>query len=720
MSNSACSAAGAEARSTYGRTPVTMTSTARASSNSAAQRSGAASRKHASRPSDIGSVPAPTSLTTGTEKEGPAPLPIEDGARTTWLQRQTTQGGGGLPLRFRLICHASADAGAGPREGPAAPPCTMGPKAVPTTPGTTRDRSCGRDGGGGGGGEGVGEGGAGERGSDEDEPDRETCEAMAPGKAGTNSGTEGGALGGWAPRPEWPPARSARRTETKQLIELIASTKQPDHEERTSLFDGIRLRNTNDNGTLLVTNFQFLFMSKETKSKLGTIPLTTVEQIKEQDARSFEIIGHDMRLLVFDLKSEQKQELSKIVEYLTRCAKPSRLVDLFAFALNSTPPALANRTSPNMRLLKEYQRLFCKWFPPGTGFEIQKSLEDKWWRVTEANSDYSLCSTYPSHLIVPRTISDEELQVMSTSRALSRLPVISWCDFGACALVLFSRSPNFYVEFSRNIIQRFFHLAVTSMKLNYFDCFVNRKLYIVDARPRICSESACSYPESEVVYLGIEDIYEMRGSFSSLRKYIDTHGSISSNGLPLAGPVTGDLVNHGSAWGRGTINSMTKFSIREEWLNHIQIILIGGSWIAEKIAHESASVLVHCSDGWDRTTQLVGLASLLLDPFYRTFTGFQALVEKDWLAFGHQFAERMGLPTLAKGGQPENPSVKSQASDNKTSPVLLQWLECIAQLMRMYPSAFEFSSVFLVDFIDAVLSCRFGNFLCNRTLRIVY
>lgn len=33
------------------------------------------------------------------------------------------------------------------------------------------------------------------------------------------------------------------------------------------------------------------------------------------------------------------------------------------------------------------------------------------------------------------------------------------------------------------------------------------------------------------------------------------------------------------------------------------------------------SVLVHCSDGWDRTAQMSSLAMLLLDPFYRTIKG---------------------------------------------------------------------------------------------------
>lgn len=30
------------------------------------------------------------------------------------------------------------------------------------------------------------------------------------------------------------------------------------------------------------------------------------------------------------------------------------------------------------------------------------------------------------------------------------------------------------------------------------------------------------------------------------------------------------------------------------------------------------NVIVHCSDGWDRTTQLAVLTQLIIDPYYRT------------------------------------------------------------------------------------------------------
>lgn len=41
----------------------------------------------------------------------------------------------------------------------------------------------------------------------------------------------------------------------------------------------------------------------------------------------------------------------------------------------------------------------------------------------------------------------------------------------------------------------------------------------------------------------------------------------------------------------------------------------------QAVVLEGVSVLVHCSDGWDRTAQVCSVASVLLDPYYRTLKG---------------------------------------------------------------------------------------------------
>ncbi len=71
-------------------------------------------------------------------------------------------------------------------------------------------------------------------------------------------------------------------------------------------------------------------------------------------------------------------------------------------------------------------------------------------------------------------------------------------------------------------------------------------------------------------------------------------------------------------------------------------ILAAVNNILERILTQRQNVLVHCTDGWDRTAQLSGLAQLMLDGRYRTIRGFQQLIEKEWLSFGHQFARRYG------------------------------------------------------------------------------
>lgn len=45
------------------------------------------------------------------------------------------------------------------------------------------------------------------------------------------------------------------------------------------------------------------------------------------------------------------------------------------------------------------------------------------------------------------------------------------------------------------------------------------------------------------------------------------------------------------------------------------------------VAEEGVSVLVHCSDGWDRTAQVCSVASVLLDPYYRTLRGLMVRIK---------------------------------------------------------------------------------------------
>ncbi|BBG97024.1 Myotubularin-like phosphatases II superfamily [Prunus dulcis] len=457
--------------------------------------------------------------------------------------------------------------------------------------------------------------------------------------------------------------------------------------------------------------------------------ITPRQSDKTPSRRLLQVIGKDMRIIVFGFRPKTRQRRA-VFNALLKCTKPANLWDLYAFV---SGPSKFNNTNPKVRLLNEYLRLLGK----GSLRASMNMIEDgsftfsnDLWRISSINSSYTMCQSYPFALIVPKSITDDEVLQASNFRARGRLPVVTWCHPKTGAVLARSSQP--LVGIMMNMRSNTDEKIVAALCAQLTGTRgKRRKLYIADARPR---KNALANGAMGDSFLWDRQHTRNEREFCPLRDYLDTHGAASSDGMS-------SFLRHGGwTWGGGNLSSMSASVSTlgdSGWLIHVQSVLAGSAWIAARVALESASVLVHCSDGWDRTTQLISLANLLLDPYYRTVTGFQALIEKDWLAFGHPFADRVGMSTVtgscsipselprqsSTGSIQSSPMRQPSASftsqpptshaQNNYSPIFLQWVDCVSQLLRMYPFAFEFSSAFLVDLVDCVLSCRFGNFFCN-------
>ena len=76
--------------------------------------------------------------------------------------------------------------------------------------------------------------------------------------------------------------------------------------------------------------------------------------------------------------------------------------------------------------------------------------------------------------------------------------------------------------------------------------------------------------------------------------------------------------------GKASIENFMTGLANSGWLKHVKAVLDVSIAIADCIL-SNRSVIVHCSDGWDRTSQTCALACLMLDGYYRTIQGFQVL-----------------------------------------------------------------------------------------------
>ncbi|OOF97426.1 hypothetical protein ASPCADRAFT_404609 [Aspergillus carbonarius ITEM 5010] len=315
------------------------------------------------------------------------------------------------------------------------------------------------------------------------------------------------------------------------------------------------------------------------------------------------------------------------------------------------------------------------------------------WRISQLNTDYGFSATYPALLPVPSAISDNTLNHAGKYRSRARVPVLTYLHpVNNCSITrssqplvgvrqnrsiqdetllaaifstsrserpLASFSPSGFSLESSNSAQgnasRSHMLADLTVPEDLEDEMLTSfpgdpeekpQIYgaqqhnlIVDARPTVNafamqavglgSENMDNYKFATKAYLGIDNIHVMR---DSLNKVID---ALKDSDVTPLGPSKDQLARSG-------------------WLKHISGILDGARLIARQVGLQHSHVLIHCSDGWDRTSQLSALSQICLDPYYRTMEGFMVLVEKDWLSFGHMFRHRSGHLNSEKWFQIEN------------------------------------------------------------------
>ncbi|XP_070554043.1 phosphatidylinositol-3,5-bisphosphate 3-phosphatase MTMR6-like isoform X2 [Ptychodera flava] len=402
-------------------------------------------------------------------------------------------------------------------------------------------------------------------------------------------------------------------------------------------------------GTLYLTATHLIFVDPAGKKEtwIMHMHIAAVEKMPLTTAGSpLQIRCKNFQAATFVIPRER--ECHDIYTSLCKLSKPVEMQDLYAFHYNA----------PNLQISKS---LGWDLFDIETDFS-RMGLPNDTWSLTSINKDYDICDTYPRKLYVPSSVSTHMLVGSSKFRSRGRLPALSYLHRDNGAAILRCSQP--LAGFSARCMEDE-QLLQAVVKANPNSNFV----YIVDTRPKINAmanraagkgyESTDFYTNIKFQFLGIENIHVMR---SSLQKLIE-------DGLEASG-----------------------------WLKHIKAILDTSVFIAKAIAKESTSVVVHCSDGWDRTAQTCSLACMMLDPYYRTLHGFQALIEKEWLAFGHKFTDRCGFLDI---------------DPREVSPVFTQFLDSVWQLTQQYPCAFQFNERFLLTLHDHVYSCQFGTFLGN-------
>ncbi|XP_031549636.1 myotubularin-related protein 9-like [Actinia tenebrosa] len=299
------------------------------------------------------------------------------------------------------------------------------------------------------------------------------------------------------------------------------------------------------------------------------------------------------------------------------------------------------------------------------------------WRISHVNRDYKTCPSYPSSVIVPATVTDEDIKASAQFRQGGRFPVLSYFHKPTGVAVLRSGQPVLGLGNRRcKDDEKLINAALKEKK----------KGIIVDTRSQAATinsrskgggiEPESNYPQWKRVNHNIEKYSALNDSIAKL--------------------VEGALDHHLS------MNSWLSKLESSGWLDHVQAVLSSAHFVATCVDKQGVPVLVHGDAGYDATLQVTSLVQVILEPNCRTVKGFQGLIDREWLRAGYPFATRcikVGVSPIRYKGQ---------------GPCFLLFLECVWQIYQQFPCSFQFNDKFLQFLYQHSYYSQFGTFLCNN------
>lgn len=446
-------------------------------------------------------------------------------------------------------------------------------------------------------------------------------------------------------------------------------------------------------GRVLFTNYRVKFQNVKgglpeecrwmQECKLFDVPWGLVEDIKSEQKTtaagaleiSLRITTKDGRLLAFLMN--RMEDCKELLDAAASFSYPGNTTLLFAFKHFE-----ARRKSGSLSEadgwsfydpVQDYARM-------GVDTDIIPNSQSPW-KVSVLNEAYGLCPTYPASIVLPRVMNAGEIRQVAGFRKRGRLPAMSWCggpELGYASVWRCAQTTEGLMGVRACPEDEKMVQCIRQGPSSY--THGGRDLLLIDLRPwksawanKAGGGGFEGYHRCNLVFGGIDNIHCVRDAWKAMGAAVNT------------------VIE-------GEVGTWFKDVAKSGWYDYIGAIIQCAYKIIIELKEHKSNVMIHCSDGWDRTAQTSSLTMLCMDPYYRTQAGFLKLIQKEWCSFGHKFRTRAAL---------------GEAPTSEASPIFVQWLDAVFQIVNQFSTAFEFLPTILLRLTGEVYCNRYGTFLCD-------